>query len=76
MDLLLAVAGGHFDATAGALAGTEPLTAGPDEGLDTVARRLVEHEARHAVVADELGLPVGVVSTLDVLRVLAIRAWL
>jgi CBS domain-containing protein len=76
MDLVRAVAAGRLDARAGRIAGTEIVVVDPADRLDMLARRLVEHGVRHAVVADGAGTPLGVVSSLDVLRVLAIRAWL
>ena len=74
MDVLRAAAGGNFDATAEAIAGAAPLIVDPGDTLDYAARALTEHRLHHAIVADELGMPLGVVSTLDVLRVLAISA--
>jgi CBS domain-containing protein len=75
MDLLRAAAADHLDRTVGEIAGTEPLTADRTEPLDEAARRLVEHAVGHAIVTDDVvGAPVGILSTLDVLGVLAIGA--
>ena len=72
VDVLRAVAAGRFDATAEAVAGAAPRIVDPGDSLEYAARALTAHRERHAIVADELGMPLGVVSTLDVLRVLAI----
>lgn len=69
LDLLHAALRGE-NATAGQLAGTEALTVGVDDDLETVGRRLADHDVSHAiVVADEE--PVGIVSTLDLAGVVA-----
>jgi predicted transcriptional regulator len=74
MDVLGAAATGRLDATAADLAGTAPLMVAPSDSLQYVARALTADGVRHAIVADELSVPLGVVSTLDVLAVLAIGA--
>jgi CBS domain-containing protein len=74
MDVLRAAAAGHLDVMAESVAGAAPLIVDPGDPLDATARALTAHRQRHAIVADELGMPLGVVSTLDVLRVLAIGA--
>jgi CBS domain-containing protein len=75
MDLLGAAAGDRLDVTAGDIAGTDPLVVDRAERLDVAARRLVEHGVSHAIVTDDdAGGPVGVLSTLDVLGVLAVGA--
>lgn len=48
------------------IAATEALTVDAGDGLDTVARRLSEHDVSHAIVV-EGDRPVGILSTLDVL---------
>jgi CBS domain-containing protein len=74
MDVLRAAAAAHVDVTAASVAGAAPLIVDPGDSLDHAARALTAHRRRHAIVADEIGLPLGVVSTLDVLRVLAVGA--
>ena len=53
------------------IAATEPLCVDPDDTLDLVADRLVAHGVTHAIVGTERAVPAGVVSTLDVLEVIA-----
>ncbi|UGS34415.1 CBS domain-containing protein [Capillimicrobium parvum] len=74
LDVLGAVVGGQGDARARDIAATEPLTVDSNDPLDVVAGRLVEHATSHAVVTDAEGWPMGIVSTLDVIGVLAIGA--
>jgi CBS domain-containing protein len=57
--------------TAGQAATGALLEVGPDERLVVVAKRMVDHDATHAVVFDPAGSrPLGVVSTLDIARIL------
>lgn len=71
MDVLHAVNRAGAELTAGELAVTSPLALSEDAGLDRAASLMVEHDATHVVVVDATGTPAGVVSTLDVLRILA-----
>ena len=71
MDVLHAVNRAGPDLTAGELAVTSPLALPADAGLERAASLMVEHDATHVVVVDRAGTPAGVVSTLDVLRILA-----
>jgi CBS domain-containing protein len=71
MDVLHAVNRGGPHLTAGEVAVTSPLALPEDAGLDRAASLMVEHDARHVVVVDRAGTPAGVVSTLDVLRIVA-----
>jgi CBS domain-containing protein len=71
MDVLHAVNRGGPGLTAGELAVTSPLALPEDAGLERAASLMVEHDATHVVVVDTAGTPAGVVSTLDVLRVVA-----
>jgi CBS domain-containing protein len=71
MDVLHAVNRAGPDVTAGELAVTSPLALTKDAGLERAASLMVEHDATHVVVVDRAGTPAGVVSTLDVLRILA-----
>ena len=71
MDVLHAVNRGGPGLTAGELAVTSPLALPADAGVDRAASLMVEHDATHVVVVDAAGTPAGVVSTLDVLRVVA-----
>lgn len=71
MDVLRAADAGHLDATAGEIAATEALTVDADEPLDAAAVRMVAHGVSHAIVAAAGAPPAGVLSTLDVVGVLA-----
>jgi CBS domain-containing protein len=63
-------AGQAEELTAGDVAGPELVHAHPDDRLDAVAGRMARRAATHAVVVDrERGRPVGVLSTLDVARI-------
>jgi CBS domain-containing protein len=73
LDVVRAVAAGAQDATARSIAGTEPLVVDADTPLDDAARLLVDHGVSHAIVADGQAAT-GILSSLDVLRVLAIAA--
>jgi CBS domain-containing protein len=48
----------------------KPITARPDESLQDVARRMVDHHVHHVVVVEKGGV-VGVVSALDIVRLVA-----
>ena len=51
---------------------TPVVTVEPDEPLGRAAQLMSEHEITHLVVVDpELTRPIGVLSTLDMARVLA-----
>jgi len=73
LDLVKAAsAGGIEDRTAGGTAVTPVVTIARDDTLARAAQLMSEHEITHLVVVDpELTRPIGVLSTLDVARVLA-----
>jgi CBS domain-containing protein len=71
IDLLEAALRDDNVPTAGEIVGTRAPTVGTGERLDAVAQLLVESPAGHAVVLDTDGFPVGVVSLLDIVGVLA-----
>jgi CBS domain-containing protein len=71
LDIVRALAAGLDDAVASDIAGTEPLCVDADDRVDDVARRLREHDISHVIVTDAARRPCGVISTLDVLRVVA-----
>jgi CBS domain-containing protein len=48
----------------------KPITAHPDDSLRTVAQRMVDRHVHHVVVCEE-GEVVGVVSALDIVRLVA-----
>jgi CBS domain-containing protein len=71
-DLLRAVEGGTGVSAGEVMRGDLP-TVAVAEPLDRASRVLVDHGVSHALVVDpQSGRPVGVLSTLDVARVLAI----
>jgi CBS domain-containing protein len=58
--------------TAAAVAGTPVVTVGPDERLARVVQLMAEYETTHLIVVEpETNRPAGVVSSLDIARVLA-----
>jgi CBS domain-containing protein len=72
LDLVAAAREGGVDREAAEVAGTEIVVVFPDEPLEKAAQVMVEHALAHLlVVGRETGLPIGVVSTLDVAGVLA-----
>jgi len=74
MDLIAAAERGSLDARASAIAATTPITVAPSDTLETAAALMVEHHVSHVVVADETGLPSGMISTLDVASTVAAPA--
>jgi len=70
MDVLHAAYRGG-PVTAGEIAASSPLAVSADTDLDRAAALMVEHETAHVVAVDRGGRPAGVVSTLDVLRIVA-----
>ena len=72
-DLDLVAAGDVADGlTARSVAATAPLTVSPGESLSRAGQMMVEHGVSHLIVTDPArDVPVGILSTLDVARVLA-----
>jgi CBS domain-containing protein len=68
LDLIGAI-GTH--ANAGSIAASPVITATPELELGHAATLMVENETTHLLVVSDTGLPVGVMSTLDVARALA-----
>jgi CBS domain-containing protein len=63
------------DQRAGGTAMTPAVTALPHESLERAAERMTTHDVSHLVVVDDLRRrPVGVLSTLDLVRTLATAA--
>jgi len=72
IDLLRALQGRLDEATAGSIAATELRTVAPEETLERAAQMMAEHEITHLmVVAPGSGIPLGVLSSLDVAGVVA-----
>ncbi len=68
LDLVAAV-GTHSNA--GAVAASPVVTVTPDVSLLHAARLMEEHQTQHLLVTSDRGMPMGVLSTLDVARALA-----
>ena len=58
-------------ANAGTVAGSPVVTVTPDLTLEHAATLMAENQTSHLLVISDKGLPVGIVSTLDVARALA-----
>jgi CBS domain-containing protein len=71
MDVVAAALRGDATPIASEMIGIEARTIAADDTLDTAARLLVATPVGHAVVMSPDGFPVGVVSTLDLVGVLA-----
>lgn len=76
LDLVAAAGVRDLDAqSAGGSAATPALAIGPGDTLQRAAQMMTEHAAAHLLVVDDAsGKPVGVLSTLDIARVLAERS--
>lgn len=76
LDLVAAAGVRNLDAqSAGGSAATPALAIAPDDTLQRAAQMMTEHAAAHLLVVDGVSRrPVGVLSTLDVARVLAERS--
>ena len=73
-DLIAATSSGHFnELSARDIAGTEAVSVGGEETLERAAQLLAEHGVSHLVVRDGRGIPVGILSTLDVARAISGR---
>jgi CBS domain-containing protein len=56
---------------AGTIAVSPVVTVTPEATLDDAARLMEENQSHHLLVTSDGGLPVGVISTLDVVRAFA-----
>jgi CBS domain-containing protein len=68
LDLVAAIG---TDANAGAVAASPVVTVKSDLSLEHAARLLAENETTHLLVISDVGLPIGILSTLDVARAYA-----
>ena len=69
IDVVAALAAGEDDATAGAVASTEVVTVHPNESVRRAAELMRDHEVTHLLVVNGVSdRPIGVISTLDVMR--------
>lgn len=71
MDVVHAAYRGELATPAGELAATTPIALPEDAMLERAATLMTDHDASHTVAVGRSGLPSGVVSTLDVIRILA-----
>ena len=72
VELMRGLQSGREETTAGALAITEVVSVLPSETLEHAAQLMADHATTHlVVVSPETGRPVGMLSTLDVARVVA-----
>jgi CBS domain-containing protein len=72
VELMRAVSEGRLESQAGSVAATEIVTVAPEDDVQSAAQLMSEHECSHLVVVDpDGGRPVGVISSLDVVRTLA-----
>jgi CBS domain-containing protein len=70
IDVVSALAAGEEDATAGAIASTEVVTVSPIESVRHAVELMRDHEVSHLLVLNgATDRPIGVISTLDVMRV-------
>ena len=73
MDVIHAAHRGELETPAGELAAT-PIALPEDATLERAATLMADHDVAHVVAVGPSGLPSGVVSTLDVIAVLAAGA--
>ena len=71
IDLMRALHRGSAAVAAGTIVATEPIALPDDESLDRAAALMVKHDTSHVVAVSRAGLPSGMVSTLDVVRIMA-----
>ena len=71
MDLVHAAHRHHLTLPAADVAAGAPLALPESADLARAATLMTDHDATHVVVVGRTGLPLGVVSTLDVLRIVA-----
>jgi CBS domain-containing protein len=70
IDLAQAAGGDLDERTAGGTAATPLVTVSADETLERAAQLMSEYQTAHLVVVDAAGRPAGVLSTLDLARVI------
>jgi len=71
LDVVNALAAGGGALTAGEIAATEVVSVSPRDSLAHVAQLMREHGITHVVVVERSDRPVGIVSTLDLMRAAA-----
>jgi CBS domain-containing protein len=72
LDLMRALGPGLENARAGDIAATDVVAIKPYDTLEHAAQLMAEHDTAHLiVVSPDSGLPVGIISTLDIARAAA-----
>ena len=72
IDLMRALGPGLEDISAGDVGATDFVIVRPDDSLEHAAQLMAEHDTAHLiVVSPDSGLPVGIISTLDIARAAA-----
>ena len=72
LDLMAALQPELAGATAGRIAATDVVIVEPSDTLEHAAQLMLEHDTAHLiVVSPDSGLPVGMLSTLDIARTVA-----
>jgi CBS domain-containing protein len=71
MDVVHAARRDALSIPAGELAATAPLALPEDATLERAATLMADHDVAHVVAVGRTGMPSGIVSTLDVIRILA-----
>ena len=72
LDLMRALGPGLESPRAGDIAATDVVVIKPYDTLEHAAQLMADHDTAHLiVVSPESGLPVGIISTLDVARAVA-----
>ena len=72
LDLMRALGPGTEQARAGDIAATDVVAVKPNDTLEHAAQLMAEHDTAHlVVVSPNSGLPVGMLSTLDIARAVA-----
>jgi CBS domain-containing protein len=70
-DLVAAAEAGFVGHDAASMAGTPAVTVGTDDTLARAAQLMREYGVSHLLVLEPRGRPVGILSTLDIARVVA-----
>jgi CBS domain-containing protein len=73
LDLVAGACMADSDLPAGRVAATPPVVVGREESIDRAAFLMADHQITHLIVMEE-GRPAGIVSALDIARVLAPEA--
>ncbi|MGZ8476301.1 MAG: CBS domain-containing protein [Candidatus Limnocylindria bacterium] len=71
MDVIHAAHGGRLATPAGELAAPTPIALPEDATLERAATLMASHDVAHMVAVGHAGVPSGIVSTLDVIQILA-----